>query len=105
MEGKIYFLPLISILETITEILCHEPGDTCGGSDFYNCKQMKAKMLVGHADQELKVRSLRNITINIGCSCVYREPVLLNHIINGPEEKRKRSDFSYTNYLDNYLAN
>ena len=62
-------------------------------------------MLVGHADHELKVRSLRNITINIGCSCVYREPVLLNHIINGPEEKRKRSDFSYTNYLDNYLAN
>ena len=105
MEGKIYFLTLISILETITEILCHAPGDTCGGSDFYNCKQMKAKMLVGHADHELKVRSLRNITINIGCSCVYREPVLLNHIINGPEEKRKRSDFSYTNYLDNYLEN
>ena len=62
-------------------------------------------MLVGHADQELKVRSLRNITINIGCSCVYREPVLLNHILNGPEEKRKRSDFSYSNYLANYLEN
>ena len=66
---------------------------------------MKAKMLVGHADQELKVRRLRNITINIGCSCVYREPVLLNTIINGPEEKRKRSDLSYTNYLDKYLGN
>ena len=60
---------------------------------------MKAKMLVGHADQEWKVRTLRNITINNGCSCVYREPVLLNNIINGPEERRKRSWLSYTNYL------
>ena len=90
LEGKIYFLALISILETITEILCHAPGDTCGGSDFYNCKQMKAKMLVGHTDREWRVRTLRNITINIGCSCVYREPVLLDQFSPGPEERRRK---------------
>ena len=68
---------------------------------------MKAKMLVAHTEPILvdnayydwRVRSVRNITINIGCSCVYREPVLLNNIINGPEERRKRSWLSYTNYL------
>ena len=78
--------------ETITEILCYNPGGRCGGSNYYNCKQMKAKMLVGHTDKEWRVRTLRNITINIGCSCVYREPVLLNQFIPGPEERKKRSE-------------
>ena len=76
--------------ETITEILCHNPGERCGGSNYYNCKQMKAKMLVGHTDREWRVRTLRNITINIGCSCVYREPVLLDQFSPGPEERRRK---------------
>ena len=32
-------------------------------------------------------RSVRNITINIGCSCVYREPLALS-FLPGPREKR-----------------
>ena len=76
--------------ETITEILCHNPGEKCGGSNYYNCKQMKAKMLVGTTDLEWRVRTLRNITINIGCSCVYREPVILQQFMPGPEEKRRK---------------
>ena len=117
---------IIYVLETITEVLCHSPGEQCGGSDWYSCKQasstninvlvwcvcllqvtnfpldrakllevelgnkfgyfwivcqMKAKMLVAHTEPILvdnayydwRVRSVRNITINIGCSCVYRQ--------------------------------
>ena len=82
------------IAETITEILCHNTGEHCGGSEYYNCKQMKAKMLVAHTERDWIVKSLRNITISIGCSCVYREPVLLNQFIPGPEERRKRGDLS-----------
>ena len=59
--------------DTITEILCHSAGDQCGGSDYFSCKQMKARMLVAHTDQAWSVvRAMRNITINTGCSCVYR---------------------------------
>ena len=28
-------------VETITEVLCHQAGETCGGSQYYSCKQMK----------------------------------------------------------------
>ena len=83
--------------ETITEILCLGGGERCGGSDYYDCKQIKAKMLVGHTEPVLegdlydwRVRNIRNITINIGCSCVYREPVFWNQFSPGPRE-RKRS--------------
>jgi len=87
------------IPETITEVLCHEAGATCGGSQYYSCKQMKAKMLVAHAEpvvlvdggSDWRLRAVRNITINIGCSCVYREPVMLNQFLPGPPEKRSSS--------------
>ena len=82
------------IPETITEVLCHNTGEKCGESNFYTCKQMKAKMLVAHTEPVLaggqydwRVRSVRNITINIGCSCVYREPLALS-FLPGPREKR-----------------
>ncbi|XP_023335639.1 uncharacterized protein LOC111706923 [Eurytemora carolleeae] len=91
------------IPETITEVLCHEAGETCGGSQYYSCKQMKAKMLVAHAEAvqyedqvDWRLRAVRNITINIGCSCVYREPVLLHQFLPGPPEKRS------SNILRNY---
>ena len=59
--------------EIITEILCHSAGETCGGSEYFSCKQMKTRMMVAHTDQaSWTVRTMRNITINTGCSCVYR---------------------------------
>ena len=58
--------------EIITEILCHSAGETCGGSDYFSCKQMKARMMVAHTDQAWNLRNKRNITVNTGCSCVYR---------------------------------
>merc|ERR1719394_1726903 len=58
---------------------------------------MKSKMLVAHTEPVLvedsydwRVRAVRNITVNIGCSCVYRAPVLLDQFMPGPQE-RKRS--------------
>jgi len=69
---------------------------------YYSCKQMKAKMLVAHTEPVLvddsydwRVRAVRNITVNIGCSCVYRAPVLLDEFFPGPQE-RKRNVADYT---------
>ena len=80
--------------ETITEVLCHNTEEKCGGSNFFICKQMKSKMLVAYTepvlmgeDYDWRVRSVRNITIKIGCSCVYIKPFMLN-FIPGPREKR-----------------
>ena len=77
-------------------MLCLSGGERCGGSEYYDCKQMKAKMLVGHTEPVLegnlydwRVRNIRNITVNIGCSCVYREPVLWNQFIPGPTERKR----------------
>ena len=85
------------MLETITEILCATRGDKCGGSEFYTCKQMKTKMMVAHTEPVLvedhydwRVRTVRNVTINIGCSCVYRHHVLIHELFApGPEEKKR----------------
>ena len=59
---------------------------------------MKSKILVAHTEPVLagdhydwRVRNVRNITINIGCSCVYREPVLLNQFFPGPQERKRSS--------------
>lgn len=84
------------IPETITEVICHSAGERCGGSMYYSCKQMKSKMLVAHTEPVLvedsydwRVRAVRNITVNIGCSCVYRAPVLLDQFLPGPQEKKR----------------
>ena len=89
-----YFYWINNILETITEVLCLKIGSKCGGSEFYTCKQMKSKMLVAFTEPVLsgdtydwRVRSVRNVTVNMGCSCVYRAPVFLD-FIPGPQEWR-----------------
>jgi len=63
---------------------------------YFSCKQMKSKMLVAHTDPVLvedsydwRFRAVRNITVNIGCSCVYRAPVLLDQFLPGPQEKKR----------------
>ncbi|XP_023341914.1 uncharacterized protein LOC111711723 isoform X2 [Eurytemora carolleeae] len=81
------------IPETITEILCRSADTNCGGSHFYGCRQMKSKILVGYTEhygneQFSRLRTMRNVTFNIGCSCVYRSPVFLENISSGPMEKR-----------------
>ena len=94
--------------ETITEVVCTTTGEKCGGSDFYSCHQMKAKMLVATTEMvldegfyELRVKSERNITVHIGCSCAYMEPVFMQGLfLPGPQEK-KRSNFAANNVPEN----
>ena len=37
-------------------------------------------------EEEVRVRTVRNITVNIGCSCVTSKLRLFKHIASGPEE-------------------
>ena len=37
-------------------------------------------------EEEVRVRTVRNITVNIGCSCVTSKLRLFKHIAAGPEE-------------------
>merc|ERR1712226_1341683 len=59
------------IPQTITEIMCQQPQDVCGGNHAYQCGQIRSKMLVAYTEGG-NVVNLRNNTINIGCSCVRR---------------------------------
>ena len=89
-------------------MVCTTSGEKCGGSDYYNCHQVKAKMLVATTEwvlaegfYELRVKSERNITVNIGCSCAYVEPVFMQGLfLPGPQEK-KRNNFPAKNGPEN----
>ena len=61
-------------------MLCHANGEKCGGTELYACKQMKTNMTVAYTKMvevgdhyDMMVWDMRNITINIGCSCVNME--------------------------------
>ena len=60
----------------ITEVICVNSGGICGSSNGrsqFTCRQMKSKIEVGYYDESEKIFALiRNITINIGCSCVHK---------------------------------
>ena len=78
------------IPETITEVLCENPGNKCNNSPFFSCRQEKRKMEVAYRrtiDNNLEV-NLRNITVNIGCSCVAEKLNIFNRLTAGPKEKR-----------------
>ena len=54
-------------------------------------------MLVAHTEavvvedhHDWRVRSIRNVTANVGCSCVYRDHVLIHELFApGPQEKKR----------------
>ena len=81
------------VSETLTEIYCDNPGSSCSKSKLFSCKQDKARMEVAFTSSssyedggELRIRSVRNITVNIGCSCVSSKIRLLKNMSKGPEE-------------------
>ena len=81
------------VSETLTEIYCDNPGGSCSKSKLFSCKQDKARMEVAFTSSssnedggELRIRSVRNITVNIGCSCVSSKIRLLKNMSKGPEE-------------------
>ena len=78
------------IPDTITEVMCENSGTKCNNSPFFSCRQEKTKMEVAYrrtVDNNLEV-NLRNITVNIGCSCVAEKLNIFNRITAGPKEKR-----------------
>ena len=80
------------IPSTITEIFCRNPNTTCGGNTNYQCRQIRAKMVVAYTDQSdtsrLTLIHKQNTTISIGCSCVLQRPSSLDFFRNPPMEKR-----------------
>ena len=54
-------------------------------------------MLVGYAvavptdnaeNYEWRVQNVRNITVKIGCSCIYHQPVMVDTFVITPQKKR-----------------
>ena len=83
-----YFI-LCLLSESLTEIYCDNPGASCNGTKFFTCQQDKTRLevvFVERRDEEVIVRTVRNITVNIGCSCVTSKLRLFKHIAAGPEE-------------------
>ena len=59
------------IPQTISEIMCQNPTEVCGGNSAYRCRQVRSKMLVAYTEGA-NVVNLRNYTVSVGCSCVRR---------------------------------
>ena len=75
------------IPQTITEIMCQQPQDVCGGNHAYQCRQIRSKMLVAYTEGGNLV-NLRNNTVNIGCSCVRRSSNTVQHFLQPIQQKR-----------------
>ena len=75
------------IPQTITEIVCQQPNSVCGGNHAYQCHQIRSKMLVGYTEGD-SLMDLRNMTFNIGCSCVRRSSNLVSFLI--PTRQRQK---------------
>lgn len=78
------------IPQTITEIVCRNPYETCGGNTNYSCRQIKAKMVVAYLDPSAEnLLSYHNKTVSIACACVIKGPFILSDIVRPPNEKKR----------------
>ena len=87
VSKSIYHFPFS---ETITEVFCDNPGASCSKSKMFTCKQEKNRMEVAfyntdESDNKI-IRTVRNVTVNVGCSCVTSKIRLLKQLTKGPEE-------------------
>ena len=86
----IFTLLRVIFSESISEIFCDRPGSRCNGSKLFTCRQDKTRLEVVFVErrgvEEVSVRTVRNITVNIGCSCVTEKLRLFRHMAAGPEE-------------------
>jgi hypothetical protein len=71
--------------------MCEKSGTKCNNSSFFMCRQEKSKMEVAYKKEigNTMEINLRNITVNIGCSCVAPKLQFLNLRNSGPREKKK----------------
>ncbi|TRY68559.1 hypothetical protein TCAL_16533 [Tigriopus californicus] len=78
------------IPSTITEILCRNPSDTCGGNTNYECQAIKAKMVVAYVDpSDDTLLTYQNKTVSIACACVTKGPIFLSTFARPPAEKKR----------------
>ena len=88
-DKSVLYLILRFLSESLTEVFCDNPGARCNGTKFFTCQQDKTRLevvFVERREEEVRVRTVRNITVNIGCSCVTSKLRLFKHIAAGPEE-------------------
>ena len=81
------------IPETITEIICKQPDTQCGGNYAYQCRQIRSKILVGYTEDE-NLMDLRNMTMNIGCSCVRRSSNMVSFLLPNHQLQKRASSRS-----------
>ena len=81
------------IPETITEIICKQPDTQCGGNYAYQCRQIRSKILVGYTEGE-NLMDLRNMTMNIGCSCVRRSSNMVSFLMPNHQLQKRASSRS-----------
>ena len=88
-------ITLLTFTEIVTEVICTNPGNACGGFSLFSCKQMKTLMKVSIKtmviNSETKKNDTRlveeNIAFRLGCSCTMEIPRMFKRIIPGIEEK------------------
>ena len=74
------------IPEEITEVYCDRPHSRCHREKMFHCVQERARLEVAYVQRRegrLDVRNVRNITLNIGCSCSAQKLRLVDWISRG----------------------
>ena len=77
------------IPEVITEVYCDKPHSRCHKEKMFLCVQEKARLEVAYVQRRpgrLDVRSVRNITVNIGCSCAAQKLRLVDWVSRGVKD-------------------
>ena len=81
------------IPSTITEIMCRNPTSNCGGNANYQCRQIRAVMVVAYTEINEGLIHLvhkQNTTIAIGCSCVLNRRLTITDFAPAPLNNRKK---------------
>ena len=77
------------IPEVITEVYCDRPGSRCHKEKMFHCVQERARLEVAYVtrrEEGLEVRTVRNITTNIGCTCAVQKLRLVDLVSRGVNE-------------------
>ena len=84
------------IPSTITEILCRNPNTNCGGNSSYQCRQIRAVMVVAYTENNNGIIQLvhkQNTTIAIGCSCVLTRRTTISNFSGISSNERKKKNY------------
>ncbi|XP_059091119.1 uncharacterized protein LOC131886732 [Tigriopus californicus] len=78
------------IPQNISEILCRDPSETCGGNTNYACQSISAKMLVAYVDPSVDdFLTYQNKTVSVACACVNKGQIFFSNFARPPSEKKR----------------